>query len=184
MHHQIAAYVEECEVCDRVRSSFNSLSPQLQPSLIMRQGYHWSLDFVGPLVVTPGGANYVLVMMEHFSKWIELIALSQNSVELVMSAFLDCVLLYFLASAMNQGRECLGAFEKVCTQALIDHHTTLSDHLEVDVLVERVVQTTKRGLRKNVLLQGSHQDWDLIMPSIAMDYQFCKYVSLTSYSPY
>ena len=74
MYQQVAMYVSRCEVCDRVRSSFNTLSPQLQPLPIMGLGYRWSLDFAGPLVVTPRGAKYVLVMVEHFSKWIELVA--------------------------------------------------------------------------------------------------------------
>ena len=73
MYQQVAAYVGRCEVCNRIRSSFNTLSPWLQPLLIIGLDYCWSLDFAGPLVVTPCGAKYVLVMVEHFSKWIELV---------------------------------------------------------------------------------------------------------------
>ena len=58
----------------------------------MGLGYRWSLDFARPLVVTPRGAKYVLVMVEHFSKWIELVTLPQNSSELAAMAFLDRVL--------------------------------------------------------------------------------------------
>ena len=39
----------------------------------------------------------------------------------------------------NQGREFLGAFEALCTKALIDHQTTSRDHPEADGLAERVV---------------------------------------------
>ena len=63
----------------------------------------------------------------------------------------------------DQGREFLGAFEDLCTKALIDHCTTSRNHLEADGLDERVVQTTKRGLRKYGLLQGGHRDWDLML---------------------
>ena len=31
MYQQVATYVSRCEICDRVMSSFNTLSPQLQP---------------------------------------------------------------------------------------------------------------------------------------------------------
>ena len=65
----------------------------------MGLGYRWSLDFAGPLVVTPRGAKYVLVMVEHFSKWIELVALPHNSSELAAMAFLDRVLARFGAPA-------------------------------------------------------------------------------------
>ena len=69
MHQQVATYVRKCEVYARVRSSFNSLSPQLRPLPTMGLGYRWSLDFAGPLLPTPRGAKYVLVMVEHFNKW-------------------------------------------------------------------------------------------------------------------
>ncbi len=75
MHQEVTTYVGRCGVCDRVRSSFNTLSPQLRPLPIMGLGYRWSLDFARPLLTTSRGAKYVLVMVEHFSKWIELVAL-------------------------------------------------------------------------------------------------------------
>ena len=187
MHREVAAYVGRCEVCDRVRSSFNTLSPQLKPLPIMGLGYRWSLDFAGPLLPTSRGAKYVLVMVEHFSKWIELVALPQNSSELAAAAFLDRVLARFGAPAevlTDQGREFLGAFEELCTQALIDHRTTSRDHPEADGLAERVVQTVKRGLRKYGLIHGNHRDWDLKLPWIAMGYRFSRQASLSSFSPY
>jgi transposase-like protein len=129
----------------------------------------------------------VLVIVEHFSKWIELVALPQNSANLAAAAFLDRVLARFGAPAevlTDQRREFLGAFEELCTKALIDHRTTSRDHPEADGLAERIVQTTKRDLRKYGLLRGSHRDWDLMLPWIAMGYQFSRHAFLASYSPY
>ena len=95
----------------------------------MRLGYRWSLDFAGPLLPTSRGAKYVLVMVEHFSKWIELVALPHFSkwIELAAATFLDRVLAKFGAPAEvlpDQGREFLGAFEELCIQALTDQRTT------------------------------------------------------------
>lgn len=73
----------------------------------MGLGYRWSLDFAGPLTITPRGAKYVLVMVEHFSKWIELVALPQNLSEFAAMEFLDQILARFGAPAevlTNQGR--------------------------------------------------------------------------------
>ena len=106
-------------------------------------------------MVTTHGTKYVLVMVEHFSKWIELVVLSHNSIELSVAAFLDHVLEHFGAPAevlMDQGREFLGVFKELCTKAFIDHCTTSQDHLEADGLAERVNQTTNRGLRKYGLI--------------------------------
>ena len=93
----------------------------------MRLGYRWSLDFAGPLVVTPHGAKYVLVTMEHSSKWTELVALPKNSTELAATAFLDRVLARFGTPAevlTDQVKEFLSVFKELCTKALIDHRTT------------------------------------------------------------
>jgi hypothetical protein len=59
-------------------------------------------------------------MVEHLSKWIELVALPQNSLELAAMAFLDWVLARFGALSevlTDQGHEFLGAFEALCTKA-------------------------------------------------------------------
>ena len=45
--------------------------------------------------------------MEHFSKWIELVALSQNFAELAAMDFVDCMLARFVALvevSTDQGR--------------------------------------------------------------------------------
>ena len=99
LYQEVAAYVGRCEVCDYVRSSFNTLLPQLKPLPIMGLGYRWSLDFAGLLPPTPRGAKSVLVVVEHFSKWIELVALPQNSSEFAAATFLDRVLARFGAPA-------------------------------------------------------------------------------------
>jgi len=98
MYQQIATYVSWCDVCNQVKSNFNTLSPQLRPLPIMSLDYYKSLDFTRPLIVTSCEAKYVLIMVEYFSKWIKLVALPQNSSKLVAMAFLDRVLSHFGAS--------------------------------------------------------------------------------------
>ncbi|KAH8952462.1 hypothetical protein BDL97_09G086500 [Sphagnum fallax] len=114
-------------------------------------GYRWSLDFAGPLPLTVRHNKYVLVMVEHFSKWIELVPSPDKSSEGVAYAFLDRVLSHFGAPTevlTDQGTEFQGEFQVLCDKALIDHRTTFRDHPEANGLVERVVQTMKRALRK------------------------------------
>ena len=104
-----------------------------------------------------------------------------------MAAFLDRMLACFGTMAKiltDHGRDFLTAFKELYTKALIDHRTTSHDHPEVNGLVERVVQTIKRGLRKYGLLQGSHWDCDLILLWIIMGYGFNRHALLASYNPY
>jgi len=70
MQLQVLKYFFRCMVCDQVEASFNAPTPHLQPLPIMGLGYRCSLDFVNPLNLTPQHNRYVLVMIEHFSKWL------------------------------------------------------------------------------------------------------------------
>ena len=126
-------------------------------------------------------------MIEHFSKWIELVALLDKFSEGAAYAFLDRVLSRFGAPAevlTDQGREFLGEFQSLLEQTYVDHRTTSRDHLEADGLAERMVQIVKRALRKYGLQRGHTGDWDLQLPWLAMGYRFSKQASLASFSPY
>ncbi|OAE21043.1 hypothetical protein AXG93_606s1290 [Marchantia polymorpha subsp. ruderalis] len=89
-------------------------------------------------------------MVDHFSKWIELVALPDKASEGTVYDFLDRVLSHFFAPEVliDQGIELQGEFQVLCDKALIDHRTISRDHAEADGLAERVVQTVKKALRK------------------------------------
>jgi transposase InsO family protein len=153
----------------------------------MGLGYRWSLDFAGPLPLTVGHNIYVLVMVEHFSKWIKLVPSPDKSSEGVVYAFLNRVLNRFGAPAevlTDQGIEFQGEFQVLCDKALIDHRTTSRDHPKANGLAKRVVQMMKRALRKYGLQKGHLGDWDIQSPWLAMGYQFSRHASLASFSPY
>jgi hypothetical protein len=97
MHTDVQRLVSCCMVCDKVRASFNAPTPQLHPLPIMGLGYRWSLDFAGPLPLTVRHNRYVLVMVEHFSKWIGLVPFLNKSSEGIAYAFLNRVLNHFSA---------------------------------------------------------------------------------------
>ncbi len=99
MHIDVQRLVSRCMVCDKVRASFNAPTPHLHPLPIMGLGYCWSLDFAGPLPLTVRHNIYVLVMVEHFSKWIELVPSPDKSNEGIAYAFLDRVFSHFGALA-------------------------------------------------------------------------------------
>jgi hypothetical protein len=50
----------------------------------------------------------------------------------------------------NQGSEFIGEFQDLLDHALIDHCQTLRDHPQADGLVERMVQTCKKGFLKDL----------------------------------
>ncbi len=65
-------------------------------------------------------------MIEHFSKWLDLVPLLDCSSEGATYAFLDMVVNGFgapLEILTDQSEEFRGEFQKLCEKALINHHT-------------------------------------------------------------
>jgi hypothetical protein len=117
-----------------------------------------------------------MIMIEHFSKWVELVALPNKSSHNTSHAFLQQVLSRFGACAeclTDQGLEFRGKFQDLLDHALIDHRWTSRDHPQADGLVERMVQTCKKGLWK-ICLTRNKEDWD----------RMSKHASLSHFSPY
>jgi transposase-like protein len=81
-------------------------------------------------------------MVEHFSKWIELVPSPDKSNEGITYAFLDRVLSHFGAPTKvltDQGMEFQGEFQVLCDKASIDHRTASQDHPKANGLAECVV---------------------------------------------
>jgi len=83
-----------------------------------------------------------MIMIKHFSKWVELVALPNKSSHSTSQAFLQQVLNRFGACAeclTNQGSEFKGKFQDLFNHVLINHHRISRDHPQADGLVERMV---------------------------------------------
>jgi len=127
-----------------------------------------------------------MIMIEHFSKWVELVALLDKSSHNTSQVFLQQVLSRFGACAeclTDQGSEFRGEFQDLLDHALIDHFWTSKDHPQADGFIKRMVQTCKKGLWK-IYFTGSKEDWDLALPYIAMGYRMSKHASLSHFSIY
>jgi hypothetical protein len=80
-----------------VRTSFSSQQLTLSPLPIQGMFYRWSCDLAGELPQTSRGNVYIMIMIEHFSKWVELVALPDKSSHNISQAFLQQVLSRFKA---------------------------------------------------------------------------------------
>ncbi len=148
--------------------------------------YRWSCDLVRELPQTSRGNVYIMIMIEHFSKWVELVALPNKSSHNTSHTFLQQVLNRFGACAKcltNQGLEFRGKFQDLLDHALINHRRTSKNHPQADGFVKKMVQTCKKGLWK-IYFTRNKEDWDLALPYIAMGYKMSKHAFLFHFSPY
>jgi site-specific DNA-cytosine methylase len=184
LHVDVAAVVRKCGVCDRVRAAFNTQQAQLQSLPIREMFYRWGVDLAGEFPVTRRGHKWVMVAVEHFSKHVELIPLRDKTASETAAAFAQ-VLCRFGAPAevvTDGGGEFQGEFDVLLSSCFIDHRVTSPHHPQANGLAERIVQVTKRGLRKLCESKGTAQ-WDDELPWVALGYR-CSKQSSTGFSPY
>ena len=79
MGDMVVTVIKACTPCARVNTGFRASGKELQPLPICGLGYRWGVDFAGPLPITRAGNRYVMVCIEHFTKWVELIPLPSKS---------------------------------------------------------------------------------------------------------
>ena len=126
-----------------------------------------------------------MVYIEHFTKWIELIPLPSKSSRDSARGLLEGVLSRYRAPGViltNQGKEFDGEFQTLLARHEITHWLSSREHPHSDGLAERMMQTMKRALRK-CLLDGGGEEWDELLPYIAMGYRMSKQKAV-GYSPY
>jgi hypothetical protein len=79
MYVQVQNVIARCEQCDRMKISFFYQQLMFFPFFIQGMFYHSSCDLAGELPQTSRGNVYIMIMIEHFSKWVELVALPDKS---------------------------------------------------------------------------------------------------------
>jgi hypothetical protein len=80
-----------CSACHRVKASLNAVHPSLHPLPIEGMFYRWGCDLCGPFDETPRGYKYLLVCIELFSKWVEVIPMKTKKPSETRDSFIQAV---------------------------------------------------------------------------------------------
>ena len=186
MDDTVLQVVKACVPCARTKAGFRLSGKELKPLALQGIMFRWGIDFAGPLPVTEQGNKYVLVCIEHCTKWVELIALPSKSSAHVARAFLENVLSRYGAPGVvltDQGSEFKGEFQTLLNDQQITHRVISREHPQADGLAERMVQTLKQSLRRCLMDRTWQKEWDEILPYVAMGYRISKQKSV-GFSPY
>ena len=187
MHKLVSQVVKTCEACANVKASFDGHNPVLQPLPIMGLCYRWSVDLATMPYVTKRGHKYIMIIVEHYSKYIELVPLPTKEPKYTAAAFRERVIARYGGSAevlTDNGGEFAGEFDVLMAHNLIDHRLITPHHSQSNGLAERCVQTVKRSLKKMATdsRYGEFQ-WDDELPYVMLAYNVSAQES-TKLAPY
>ena len=126
-----------------------------------------------------------MVMIEHFSKWVEVVAIPSKESYVTATVFCQYVRYSYGAPAevlTDQGTEFRGEFQEILDEVLINHRRTSRDYPQADGLAKRMVQTLKVALRK-ACLTGKVSGWEDRLATMTMGYRMSTHESLAHFSP-
>ncbi|GKT25050.1 Transposon Ty3-I Gag-Pol polyprotein, partial [Aduncisulcus paluster] len=162
-------WVASCITCQKLRSAI----PKRKPSFTTEreEPFHTiCIDTMGPLPPSVNGNKYILVAVDAFTRWVEIVPCkSAEKWEVVNFLVNDIISRFGVPREIisDQGRQ----YANYLSDHLFDtfgivHHRTTSDHPEANGRVERVNREVKRHLMGFVSELIEKDEWDSCLPLV------------------
>lgn len=180
----VAQVINECLPCQqRKHRTENHIQFTSKPST--KPWHTVAADFCGPYGSSKAGFRYILVILDHFTKWVELIpTLTQASKE-VADAFYDRIICRhgcpskFLTDQGASFKSHL--IESVCSVFHIKKIYSSTYYPQGDGIAERFMRTLNNSL--SILSRHHPTDWPTFVPGVAFAYN-CSVHASTNQTPF
>ena len=162
MSFDIKAYCKACHVCNKnKRANVKAkASMKLHCASFPMERVH--LDVLGPLKTSQSGNNYILVMVDQFTKWVELVPLKQQTAVETAKAAVDSFFSRFgipmFIYTDNGSNFVSNLFVELCRLLEINKQKTTPYRPASNAQVERYNRTLMSMIRCYV--SKGHDDWD------------------------
>jgi len=176
--------VEECEVCHRFKRSI----PRHHPLSSTIADGPWELlqiDLATSLPTSVHGNNYLMIIVDTFSRFVVLHALPDKSAQSTAQALLKTIASYGLPSMIqtDAGREFFNAVWAETFRALhITHREPTAYTSRQQGAVERNVRIVIDAVRAE--LNGDNTSWDIVLPAVQffVNNRFCAPIATTPFA--
>ncbi|KII72736.1 Transposon Tf2-9 polyprotein [Thelohanellus kitauei] len=132
----------------------------------------WHVDFVGPLPITNHGNQYIICFTDRFSKWVEALAVPNQTTEGAARSLLTNIVCRFGVPECiisDQGTQFESQlFQHLCEMLGCKKIRTTPYHPISNGLVERSNKTIKELLRASIVDKGDHWDEHLDVVLLAI----------------
>jgi transposase InsO family protein len=144
------------------------------------------MDTAGPLPETKLGNKYILVAINHYSKWCEAKAVDDHGVK-IAARFLedDIICRYGVPKFMltDNGGEWAAEFDVMCKDYGIQHQHIAPQWPQCNGMAERLIKTIKHGITVLATTPKNIDYWDEHLAKILFGYR-CGIHASTKFSPF
>ncbi len=169
MGNDIERYILGCEVCNKCKKASRNVK---FPMVVHHAGAPMErvhIDFLGPLPKTKQGNEHILMMVDQFTKWVEIIPLSSQTAEETARAAVNCFFSRFgvpFRIFSDQGRNFESKlFTSLCEVLQIHKQRTTPYRPSSNGQVERYNRTLMDAVR--CFIDKNQHTWDVFIPQLA-----------------
>ncbi len=148
--------------------------------------YRVALDTAGPLPETKSGNRYVLVAIDHYSKWCEAKAVADHGAKTTTRFLEDEVICRYGVPRFvltDNGGEWAAEFDDMCSDYNIHHQRTAPHWPQCNGMAEHLIQTIKHGVTILSSTPDNTNCWDEQLAKVMFGYR-CGVQSSTRFSPF
>jgi hypothetical protein len=147
----VRVVVRECQQCQLAKSSgsVRSGDEHLKSIPVHDLFYRIALDTAGPLPETKSGNKYILVAIDHYSKWCEAKTVADHGAKIAAKFLEDEIICRYGVPRfvlIDNGGEWAVEFDTMCGDYAIQHQRTTPHWPQCNGMAERIIQTIKRGI--------------------------------------
>ncbi|KAL8441265.1 hypothetical protein Emag_007321 [Eimeria magna] len=183
LQRDVRAYFRRCPFCIA-----NTDAPRKWKWLNLPIGTPFELiaiDLFGPLPLTRRGNNHILVIIDHHTRWVELVPLpNPTAAQVAQALFNEWISRWGVPRALlsdNGPQFTAELLRQLCTTFGISKLFASPYNPRGNSIVESYMRSLKTTLR--LCLQHFRQGWDVVLPAAALAYR-CTPHSVTRFSPF
>ena len=169
LHNDVRRIVRSCEVRQKAKSGGLQVTGGRRRMYVGRPWQKVAVDLVRPMPETRAGNRWILVVMNHFTRWQDAVSIPDVTAP-VVAATLDQRVFYYLGLPKQPHSDQEAQFEsqlmeELCTLWRIDKTHTTPYHHQSNGVVEWSNRKLEDQLR-TLLLRRGQEEWDLLLPQI------------------
>ena len=188
LNTDVIRVLSACRSCRRANASGGMAQRDMQTASPDEYGifHRWGLDYIADLPTSALGNKYALVVIDYYSKWIEVIPVPDLSAATTARIFLMHIISRYGVPAeviSDNGSSFIGDFTDFCNRRNIYQRLITSDNPRANGLAERAVHTVKAALQKQAAEKHNALTWDTeALPALLLGYR-CTPHAATGHSP-
>ncbi|MEW8546122.1 MAG: reverse transcriptase domain-containing protein [Candidatus Thiodiazotropha sp.] len=185
MYQIISDYVTTCDLCQRMKVDRRKHQPPLTSMPIADVFSRWHMDILGPLPKARG-YQYILLVVDSFSKWCEAFPLESQDAKIVASVLYNEIITRYGAPSVlvsDRGQNFMSKLvSALCEMFDITRHHTSSYHPQTNSTCERMNSTLAQTLR--MYCNKDQSNWPDILPSVMMAFRMSPATEASTLSPF